>query len=239
MDEHRLTWTEATLEAIRRYCSRHERNSFSRQHFIREELSNIIRESKSEGKSPSQTLSRVLQELRDENKLIFLESGKYLFIDTMVNVDETELSDRELEFLIRKSKIMISEVQTGQEKALSRRRKGQEKLRTLTLHNYNNHCALCDIDKNNLLVASHIARWSDFFEYSGRLSNVICLCKVHDPLFENGYFSFSDDYQILRRSNLQSGMLISIIENLNDFSLPTSNPPESQFLKIHRHRNGF
>jgi hypothetical protein len=239
MAEQRLTWAEATLESIRRYCARHERNCFSRHHFMQEELSIIISRSKSEGKSPSQTLSRVLQELRDDNKLLFLESGKYLYIEKPVTAEETDLSDFELESLISLNRLTFSDVQTDEKKAYARQRKGQHLIRELTIANYNQHCALCDIDDKNLLIASHIARWTDLIEARGKLSNVICLCKIHDPLFENGYISLSDNFSLLIRDNIHSKMIREVIYTTEHFFIPIKIYPEKEYLQLHRIRCGF
>jgi putative restriction endonuclease len=53
---------------------------FSRQQILDEELNQIIIETKSAGKTPTQTLSRVLQELRDDKKISMNSFGRYRLI---------------------------------------------------------------------------------------------------------------------------------------------------------------
>ncbi|NJN96960.1 MAG: hypothetical protein HC875_24125 [Anaerolineales bacterium] len=88
------------------------------------------------------------------------------------------------------------------------RRQGQDIVRELTLENYGYQCALCDVSDEQLLVVSHISRWADDHEARGNLSNVICLCKFHDSLFEDGYLSLSDDYKVLKNQVVQAKLSI-------------------------------
>jgi putative restriction endonuclease len=43
---------------------------------------------------------------------------------------------------------------------------------------------MCDIDDPEILIASHIVRWSEEKATRGLSENVICLCVLHDALFE-------------------------------------------------------
>lgn len=68
-------WQTATLAAIHRLASPGRR--FTRQELIRRELPRIVAEIDSHGTTPAQTLSRVLQELRDLGHIEFLGPGQY------------------------------------------------------------------------------------------------------------------------------------------------------------------
>ncbi len=76
-----MTWHESVRQALKRYVRRHRSPIIERQSLIREELDRIVEETGSQGKTPEQTLSRVLQELRDEGLLEFLGDGRYRFLD--------------------------------------------------------------------------------------------------------------------------------------------------------------
>jgi len=65
------------MDAIIRQTRRNGSRIFSRQQIIEAELSRIKREVGSKGKTPVQTLSRVLQELRNEKKIVFKSQGTY------------------------------------------------------------------------------------------------------------------------------------------------------------------
>ncbi len=71
------TWRESVADAINRLVRRSGKRTFLRQDLIAEELPRIVEETLSEGVTPEQTLSRVLQELRDDGQIRFLEPGKY------------------------------------------------------------------------------------------------------------------------------------------------------------------
>lgn len=77
-----MTWKESTIEALTRMSLRHRRNFFTRTEIIDEELENIIRDVGSIGRTPAQTLSRVLQELRDEGYLEFNGHGSYTLLNS-------------------------------------------------------------------------------------------------------------------------------------------------------------
>lgn len=76
----RTTWKNAVREAIARLVQKTGNRRFSRHSLIDEELDQIVADVQSAGATPQQTLSRVLQELRDEDRIIFLDEsrGEYL-----------------------------------------------------------------------------------------------------------------------------------------------------------------
>ena len=77
-----MTWREATIEAFTRMSLRHRRNVFTRSEIIKEELQRISHDVATTGGTPAQTLSRVLQELRDEGYLEFDGHGRYKLLSS-------------------------------------------------------------------------------------------------------------------------------------------------------------
>lgn len=75
-----LDWPTSVLTAIKRECDRNRSARFSRQPLIDHELDQIVSETKSTGATPSQTLSRILQTLRDRGQIQFLGGGDYLLV---------------------------------------------------------------------------------------------------------------------------------------------------------------
>ena len=69
----RLGWREAVRAAIKRMSARTKAASFSRQQLVDAELSNIVEDVGSKGITPAQTLSRILQELRDAGEIAFTD----------------------------------------------------------------------------------------------------------------------------------------------------------------------
>ena len=77
-----MDWRSAVLAALDRYRARHGSTFVERQSLLSEELENIARDTGSAGSTPDQTLSRVLQELRDEGILEFLnDAGPYRVVE--------------------------------------------------------------------------------------------------------------------------------------------------------------
>ncbi|MCL4340612.1 MAG: HNH endonuclease [Candidatus Thermoplasmatota archaeon] len=90
----------------------------------------------------------------------------------------------------------------------AKRRIGQERVRAMALINYSNRCCICGLDYPPLLRASHIVPWSARADIRGDPANVLCLCSLHDSLFDTGLISVdasgtvlicppNDDYPVL------------------------------------------
>jgi predicted restriction endonuclease len=77
-----MNWREATIQALTRMSLRHRRNVFTRSQVIQEELQQISNDVATAGRTPAQTLSRVLQELRDEGYLEFDGLGRYKLLSS-------------------------------------------------------------------------------------------------------------------------------------------------------------
>src|SRR5262249_44111028 len=154
------------------------------------------------GATPKYTLSRVLQEFRRMGLLHHVERGVDLLLDTPISVEAEDYPDAALDIAIDREELRIDDVPTGDTIILARRRRGQSRLRLHALSNYENRCALCDVTEIELLIASHIVRWADNSEARGRLSNILCLCRMHDALFEGGYISVTDDLAVLKKSRM-------------------------------------
>ena len=75
-------WTDSVADALRRVAARRGTNTIRRAQLIAEEFSTIVAETDSRGRTPEQTLSRVLQELRDKGLLSFEHPGVYRLSDT-------------------------------------------------------------------------------------------------------------------------------------------------------------
>lgn len=231
-------WRDAVLRALRRVAERDQTRKIRRQVLLDKERQRIVQETKTEGSTPDQTVSRVLQELRDEGVLYFLGRGTYLLLDTPLDVEAEDLPDSALDFAVGRNKVRLGAVPTSDEKALGRRRKGQDRVRALTLRNYGGRCAFCDVTDEKLLVAGHISRWADDIEGRGNLTNVICMCRFHDALFEAGYLSLSDDLMVARKGDGGSTSVASNLGAAREFRSPTEHPPAPEFLRKHRKRTG-
>jgi len=232
-----IKWRDSVLNAIHRITKRKGRAIFTRQEIIQEEIDNIKKDTKTYGATPDQTLSRILQDLRDEGLINFYDDrGTYILLDAPINIESEDLKESVLDYALKKDKIKFGDISTDNKEAIGRYRKGQARLRKLTLENYNHKCAFCDVTDDNLLVASHISRWADDPDGRGDLSNIICLCKFHDALFEAGYISLSDELKILKKSDNASRTVAINLDIVKEFRVPSDFKPDPKYLQKHRHR---
>jgi hypothetical protein len=142
---------------------------------IDEEIDRITDDTISIGETPTQTLSRVLQELPNEGIIYFLGHGRYLLANLPIPVEEKALPEDVLDLAVKKNMLAVSILPTDDQRVLTRRRIGQDRIRQANLENSRHHCALCDVNDDYMLVAGHIARWADEIEGWGDLTNLICM----------------------------------------------------------------
>jgi len=76
-------------------------------------------------------------------------------------------------------------------------RLNQSLFRKVVVNNYSNSCTICSLNIKELLVASHILKWSE--SQSNRLNpeNGLCLCNIHDKAFELGYIGINSNYKVI------------------------------------------
>jgi predicted restriction endonuclease len=235
-----LTWQQAVKAGLERYATKNLTVQIKRDQFLKQELSRIIADTASVGQTPSQTVSRVLQELRDDGFLFFSNNGLYTLNKVAISASNEDLPDDVLENAIEEGLLELPDVETSTDLAVGRIRRGMNALRKRTLSNYRYSCALCDINDPGLLVASHIARWADHPEARGLLSNTICFCTLHDKLFENGYFSMSDELELIWKTP-QTIKVIDIWRQqcTVKFKFPQKTKPAPIYIGEHRIRVGL
>ncbi len=234
------SWKTAVVSALQRYSRRHGSLQIERAAFLGEELATMTVEAKSAGRTPAQTVSRVLQELRDEGRLFFSAAGIYVINGAAIDAVKEDFADDVLDHAALSGTLVLSDLATSDAIGQSRMRRGMAAVRRATLSNYRGRCALCDIADAQLLVASHIARWADRPDARGRLANVICLCRVHDPLFELGYFALSDELAVLWRPTITSAAIRTWAELCTGPFRPAVHlAPSTAYLQEHRRRVGL
>jgi hypothetical protein len=156
-----------------------------------------------------------------------------------IDVDDRDLSESEIEDAIREGRLRFGMVATSSAVALSRRRIGHDVLRKLTLENYDECCAICDIQDQRLLRVSHIVGWAEREDTRGNLNNVICLCSFHDVLFEYGYWSLDDRFRVILRSDIESEAICRLLTAACAFREPFDHSPAIEFIRHHRQKHGL
>ncbi len=242
------TWENEVKSAIERVVQKHQNPVFTRRMLLDEELGHIKMATGSEGQTPSQTLSRVLQELRDKEFIRHEDKGVYE-LNYLENVDlekiditSQEFNDSQIDELIQKNKLLIPDaIDVSEAKAEYRIRVGQQRLRHLCIENYRHQCAFCDINETNLLIAAHVSRWADDKANRGNLENVISMCRFHDPLFEYGYFSMTEDFEIelSKKLDVFSPPVKKLLQNTLEFQHPIGPKPNKALIVKHRKRFGY
>jgi putative restriction endonuclease len=145
---------------------------------------------------------------------------------------KTKISNRDIS-------IVFDPVKTGVARNSVDTRIGQEAIRSLTLRNYGYACSFCGLDYPDLLMASHIIPWGERSDTRGVLSNVICLCAIHDRAFDRGLLTIDDNYKILVSTKInkyaETKAIFTEISG-KKISLPKDKRmvPDLQFLKYHR-----
>lgn len=234
------SWRDSVLDALRRQSALSQDGIVTRKQLIEYELNTIVTQTQTKGDTPDQTLSYELQCLRNAGLVEFLKQGKYRLVRPVVDVETFAGTQDELDTAIAESRLRIGRIETGDDLALQNRRRGQQRLRYLSLKNYGNMCALCDVRDTELLVASHIARWADSEDSRGELANVVILCKPHDSLFEYGYWSLSDDLKIIRSANKPTSATVqNLLKESISFRRPSVHQPRPEYLQLHRQRHTF
>lgn len=99
---------------------------------------------------------------------------------------------------------------------------GQGVFRSLLLARYGS-CVLCNLDRPEFLIASHIKPWrSSTTDEKLDENNGLLLCPNHDALLDKGYIAFTDEGELLVSSGLsernqsamgiRSGLFVSLPE---------------------------
>lgn len=117
-------------------------------------------------------------------------------------------------------------------KALVKLRVNQGIFREQLLSKYHK-CCLCGVEKQNLLIASHIKPWADSEpEEKLDVNNGFLLCPNHDKAFDQGYISFDDTGKIMISNELSDADKIFL--NITDDMKIKISEKTKGYLKYHR-----
>jgi len=127
--------------------------------------------------------------------------------------------------------------------ALAKQRRGQDYFRDIVLNNYDNRCGITGLPVRELLIASHILPWRDHEAERLKVSNGICLNRLHDAAFDQGLIGFNDELRMLLSSRLKSFLPQESVASHfaayegNILHFPNDAvPPEIPFIMEHRVR---
>jgi putative restriction endonuclease len=116
-------------------------------------------------------------------------------------------------------------------------RLNQSFFRRLVLTSYDGKCALTGIEAPELLVASHIVPWSTHKDVRTTPQNGICLNALHDRAFDEGYLTFTDEFEVLYSRDLPT-VARHALESFGarKLRLPSRFVPDSSLISFHREK---
>ncbi len=115
----------------------------------------------------------------------------------------------------------------------------QSSFRKKVLKNFDHKCCLTGVTENDLLVASHIIPWSTKIDTRLSPHNGLCLSTLYDSLFDKGYFTLNEKYEVIIASKLDE-LSLQTQNWLNEISGKViSNPVQYEISQIalEYHRN--
>lgn len=115
----------------------------------------------------------------------------------------------------------------------------QSSFRKKVLKNFEHKCCLTGVTENDLLVASHIIPWSAKIDTRLSPHNGLCLSTLYDSLFDKGYFTLNEKYEVIIAPKLDE-LSLQTQNWLNDISGKViSNPIKYEISQIalEYHRN--
>lgn len=105
-------------------------------------------------------------------------------------------------------------------------------------HEFDHQCPICNIHLPHMLIASHIKPFRDCAHIYEPIdhNNGLLLCKNHDYLFDQGFFSFLDDGSVFMCDELLNHEPFDAFHIPKDFKLPKRylSKERKAFLAYHR-----
>lgn len=190
--EKEQTWKAATLRALQDLSELQGRRFFEREVIINEKLDWIIEQVSAVGKTNAQTLSRVLQELRDEGHLEFDGKGRYRLLqglgeprpeDFPEGYEVPERASTTVHRILRDAKIV-------------------KELKTL----YGYRCSLCEcrieLPTRAYCEAHHVKPLGGVHEGPDSKRNLIIVCPNHHVMLDYGAIELHEESFALRRHSI-------------------------------------
>lgn len=105
---------------------------------------------------------------------------------------------------------------------------------------YAGRCCVSDIPIPELLIASHILPWASFPDLRTNPCNGLCLSRLHDAAFDQGFITFDDDYRLVLSKRIKDYLLNESLRlNFSCYEgrplrLPEKFFPAETYLSYHR-----
>jgi len=112
----------------------------------------------------------------------------------------------------------------------------QSKFRKAVLKRFNGTCCISGITEQGLLIASHIVPWADKIDSRLDPANGLCLSVLYDKLFDKGYFSLDEDFNVIttRKYSGLCSKVKDILGNIDKQIILSDLRDSAGYLSYHR-----
>lgn len=124
--------------------------------------------------------------------------------------------------------------------AVVRIRRAQRFFRKSVLASYNSCCCITEIAIPQLLIASHILPWSKFPNHRANPRNGLCLSRIHDAAFDQGFITFDDHFRLVLSRELRDATTNEVLRTSfrvfegKPIHFPEKFLPDPEFVSSHR-----
>lgn len=178
-------------------------------------------------------MKQILEEIREGKAYLSLTLGA-LFARSIVNQkdhgDYKNIDEPMIAYPHKKELLKIIP-KRGIPKSRDETKSLQSFYKDTLFHEFEHCCPLCGIDLPYMLIASHIKPFRDCAHIYEAIdhNNGILLCRNHDFLFDQGYFTFDDNGYIIL-----SNELLEKEDLLQSYALSKNTRLDPRFLTIER-----
>lgn len=176
-------WRQIARRELHRYREQTGQDVIERQDLLDQALPVLEREFP-DAETPGQTLSRVLQELRDRGELQFLSPGVYRIRDLEVEQTAADEKTDDEPYTAREYETTVGA------------RSLPAAFRQAVIERYEATCPVSGVDHEGLLDVAHVLPWSDFPDFRTDPGNVLLLSKTHHAAFDRGLFTLDPDFRL-------------------------------------------
>ena len=186
--------------------------------------------------NPGKKAVDIYNEFQENWNEMLYESEVLLAKKQNTTVEKIFFSEQEFETI---EKNIIGEKKGLDVKRLVKTRVNQALFREIVTNNYSNTCAICGINLPQLIIASHILKWSDHENERLNPTNGICFCNTHDKAFELGLIGINAGYEILiskKLNEISDKKTLQVVFQRHEKTqliMPDKYFPNKDFLDIH------
>lgn len=178
-------WRDVVRRELNRYREQTGHDVVERQDLLEQSLPVLEREFP-DAETPGQTLSRVLQELRDRGEVEFLDhAGTYRILNLDIPSEDTTVDST-----------VVPEYEARTYETTVAARSMPVAFRDAVLSWYDSRCPVSGVDHHGLLDVAHVLAWSDHPDHRTDPENVLVLDKTHHEAFDRGLFTFDGEMRL-------------------------------------------